>query len=65
MSEPSEAEMLRLIRRGIAELEWPERERMLRAGRTRPRNRREWDLFARDLLGDQEAGAEPPEDTRC
>jgi len=56
-------ETLELIRRRLAELEWPDRERMLRAGRTRPRNRGEWLIFASDLLAGPEEGTVPSEDS--
>lgn len=56
-------ETLRLIRRRLAELEQPSRERKLRAGLAKPRTAAEWAIFAADLLGDPEAGTEPPEDS--
>ena len=49
-------ELRRTIRRVLAELNRPKRERMLRAGRVVPRNRQEWELFAADRLPGKQDG---------
>lgn len=48
---PEERRDLRaVIRRELAELDRPRRDRQLRQGRVKPRNAREWSIFAVDLL---------------
>ncbi len=51
-------ELGRVVRKELAELNRPRRERRLRAGRATPRNRAELEIFAADLLkekrGDQD-----------
>jgi hypothetical protein len=42
------AELRRTIRRELAELNRPKRERDLRRGIVKPRNRQEWEIFAAD-----------------
>jgi hypothetical protein len=39
-------ELQRRARQKLAELEWRERERKLRQGLVKPRNNREWEIFA-------------------
>jgi len=46
-------ELARITRRELAELNRPKRERRLRRGEVRPRNRAEMEIFAADLLKDE------------
>ena len=46
-------ELRRVIRRELAELNRPKRERKLRRGLVRPKNRAELEIFADDLLKDK------------
>ncbi len=52
----------RQVRAELRELQRPQREKLLRQGRAKPRNQREWAIFAADLKGKQDGteGAEPP-----
>lgn len=49
-------ELARITRRELAELNRPKRERRLRRGEVRPRNRAEMEIFAADLLKDKTDG---------
>ena len=46
-------ELRAALRRELAELNRPKRERRLRRGEVRPRNRAEMEIFAADLLKDK------------
>jgi hypothetical protein len=52
-------ELGRITRRELAELNRPKRERQLRRGLVRPRNRAEMEIFAADLLKDKPNQAGP------
>ena len=60
MTPEERAEYIRGLRsearRILAELSRPARERKLRQGIAKPRNRREWELFASDHLPPEETG---------
>jgi hypothetical protein len=48
------ADQLRgILRAELRELRRPQREADLRAGRVRPKNRAEMEIFAKDILGEQ------------
>ena len=49
------ADQLRAVLRAeLRELRRPQREADLRAGRARPKNRAEMEIFAKDILGERE-----------
>jgi hypothetical protein len=52
-------ELRAALRRELAELNRPKRERKLRRGLVKPRNRAEWEIFATDLLKDKPGSDQP------
>ena len=58
------AEVRRILRAELRELNRPARETALRAGRAKPRNRAEMEIFAKDLLGERDALIAGPERTQ-
>lgn len=53
-------ELGRICRRELAELNRPKRERRLRRGEVRPRNRAELEIFATDLMKKRNDGPPRP-----
>jgi hypothetical protein len=49
----AEKRMPTILRAELHELRRPQREADLRAGRVRPKNRAEMEIFAKDILGEQ------------
>lgn len=57
---PEEREAhVRELRKFLRELKRPQREADLRAGRVRPKNRAEMEIFAKDILGEQGSPSDP------
>ncbi len=59
MTPDEKRQYLGQLRKEIRALGQPGRDRLLRRGRAKPRNNREWAIFAKDLTGQSDPGTRP------